>query len=107
MAIDEATVRRAARLAALRLDEDAVQAMAQELGRILEWVSQLDDVDEEGVEPMTMAAHLVCPCVKTSSWKAATPNGFWPTHRSGRAASLSCRKRWTEAYRLAGTLACA
>lgn len=61
MAIDDATVRHVAKLAALRLDEAEAKVMAQELGRILEWVSQLDDVDVEGIEPMIMAVNHGLP----------------------------------------------
>jgi aspartyl-tRNA(Asn)/glutamyl-tRNA(Gln) amidotransferase subunit C len=61
MSIDGTTTRRVAKLAGLRLDEEAVDAMAQELSTILDWIAQLDDVDVEGVEPMIMAVHHTLP----------------------------------------------
>jgi aspartyl-tRNA(Asn)/glutamyl-tRNA(Gln) amidotransferase subunit C len=55
MSIDEKTVRKVARLARLALPEERVPAMAQEMSAILAWIEQLNEVDVEGVEPMTSA----------------------------------------------------
>ena len=53
MAIDAATVRRIAHLARIKTPEDRLEPLAQELNGILNWIEQLDQVDVEGVEPMT------------------------------------------------------
>lgn len=53
MSLDDATVRRIARLARIRVADDEVAALAHELGAIVAWVEQLDEIDVEGVEPMT------------------------------------------------------
>lgn len=53
--IDENTVRKAAKLARLALPEERVKPMAEELTGILNWIEQLNEVDIEGVEPMTSA----------------------------------------------------
>ncbi|MGE3142874.1 MAG: Asp-tRNA(Asn)/Glu-tRNA(Gln) amidotransferase subunit GatC [Hyphomonadaceae bacterium] len=55
MAIDENTVRKVARLSRLALPEARVAAMAHELNAILAWIEQLNEVDVDGVEPMTSA----------------------------------------------------
>ena len=55
MAIEEKDVRKAARLARLALPEERVAPMAQELGAIIAWIEQLNEVDVESVEPMTSA----------------------------------------------------
>ncbi len=55
MSIDEKTVRKVARLARLALPEARVAPMAAELNGIMAWIEQLDEVDIEGVEPMTSA----------------------------------------------------
>jgi aspartyl-tRNA(Asn)/glutamyl-tRNA(Gln) amidotransferase subunit C len=55
MAIDEETVRKVARLARIALPEARVAAMVAELNGILAWIEQLNEVDVEGVEPMTSA----------------------------------------------------
>jgi aspartyl-tRNA(Asn)/glutamyl-tRNA(Gln) amidotransferase subunit C len=52
MSVDKDTVRRIARLARLKLEEERVEPMMQELNGILAWVEQLKEVDVEGVEPM-------------------------------------------------------
>ena len=56
MSVDKDTVRRIARLARLKLEEDRVEPMVQELNGILAWVEQLKEVDVEGVPPMTSVA---------------------------------------------------
>jgi aspartyl-tRNA(Asn)/glutamyl-tRNA(Gln) amidotransferase subunit C len=53
MAVDKDTVKRIARLARLAIEDDQVATMEQELNALLAWVEQLQEVDVEGVEPMT------------------------------------------------------
>ncbi len=53
MAIDAATVRRVAHLARIKTPEDRLEPLAQELNGILNWIEQLNEVDVQGVEPMT------------------------------------------------------
>lgn len=55
MSIDEKTVRRVAKLARLSLPEERVAPMAGELNAIMAWIEQLNEVDVEGVAPMTSA----------------------------------------------------
>ena len=56
MSVDKSTVVRIARLARIKVPEDELETLAAELGKILDWVEQLDEVDTEGVAPMTSAA---------------------------------------------------
>jgi aspartyl-tRNA(Asn)/glutamyl-tRNA(Gln) amidotransferase subunit C len=53
MAVDEATVRRIARLARIEVTDAEIAGLKGELSGILQWVEQLDEVDTAGVEPMT------------------------------------------------------
>ncbi len=53
MSIDTETAARVARLARIRVDEEALPALAQEFNPILGFIEQLGEVDVEGVEPMT------------------------------------------------------
>jgi aspartyl-tRNA(Asn)/glutamyl-tRNA(Gln) amidotransferase subunit C len=53
MSVDKATVRRIAKLARLALDEERVEPMMNELNNILAWVEQLQEVNIEGVAPLT------------------------------------------------------
>jgi aspartyl-tRNA(Asn)/glutamyl-tRNA(Gln) amidotransferase subunit C len=53
MSVDQATVRRIARLARIKLDQADVPQMQDELNAILAFVEQLDEVDVDGVEAMT------------------------------------------------------
>ncbi len=53
MSIDKATAARVAHLARIRVKEEELEGLASELSAILGWVEQLQEVDVEGVEPMT------------------------------------------------------
>ncbi|WP_417677297.1 Asp-tRNA(Asn)/Glu-tRNA(Gln) amidotransferase subunit GatC [Pseudodonghicola sp.] len=53
MSIDESTAARVAKLARIRVEEDALPALAAEFNTILGFIEQLNEVDVAGVEPMT------------------------------------------------------
>jgi aspartyl-tRNA(Asn)/glutamyl-tRNA(Gln) amidotransferase subunit C len=53
MQVDEATVRRIARLARIKVTDAEARALEKELSGILDWVKQLDEVDTKNVAPMT------------------------------------------------------
>jgi aspartyl-tRNA(Asn)/glutamyl-tRNA(Gln) amidotransferase subunit C len=53
MSVDQATVRRIARLARIAVTDDEVPHLQGELNAILGFVEQLNEVDVAGVEPMT------------------------------------------------------
>ena len=61
MAIDAATVRKVARLARIAEPEEKLEPLAKELSGILNWIEQLNEVDTNGVEPMTSAVHVALP----------------------------------------------
>ena len=58
MSLDEATVARIARLARIAVPEEELEPLATELSHILEWIEQLNEVDTEGVAPMTSVAAM-------------------------------------------------
>lgn len=53
MTIDTETARKVARLARIRVEEERLPALAREFDAILHFIEQLNEVDVEGVEPMT------------------------------------------------------
>ncbi len=53
MSVDTATVRHIAKLARIAVTDREVDALVPELNNILGWIEQLQEVDVEGVEPMT------------------------------------------------------
>jgi aspartyl-tRNA(Asn)/glutamyl-tRNA(Gln) amidotransferase subunit C len=53
MSVDAATVKRIGRLARIRIEESEVATYQGELNAILGFVEQLNEVNVEGVEPMT------------------------------------------------------
>ena len=58
MSLDPATVRRIAKLARIRVDDAQVGQLQTELSGILSWIEQLNEVDVEGVEPLTGGARM-------------------------------------------------
>lgn len=53
MSIDRDTARKVAHLARIRVEEDALAPLADDLSRILDFMETLNEVDVEGVEPMS------------------------------------------------------
>ncbi len=53
MAIDIDTARRVAKLARIRVEEERLPQLAEQLSGILGFMEQLNEVDVTGVEPMT------------------------------------------------------
>ena len=61
MSLDPETVRTIAALARLRLAEDQLGPLGQELSAIIGWVEQLQEVDTADVTPMTSVIDLLLP----------------------------------------------
>ena len=53
MSVDQATVRRIAHLARIKVPDDEVAGLQGELNAILSFVETLREVDVEGIAPMT------------------------------------------------------
>jgi aspartyl-tRNA(Asn)/glutamyl-tRNA(Gln) amidotransferase subunit C len=53
MHVDEAAVRRMARLARIKVTDAEASALQAELSAILDWIRQLEEVDTSNVAPMT------------------------------------------------------
>ncbi len=58
MSLDPATVKRIARLARIRLEDEALPRLQGELNGILGWIEQLSEVNVEGVAPLTGGAQI-------------------------------------------------
>jgi aspartyl-tRNA(Asn)/glutamyl-tRNA(Gln) amidotransferase subunit C len=76
MAIGEDDVRRVATLARLRLGEDEIASLTADLGRILDYVDKLAELDTSNVEP---TSHVVAV---TEPYRADDP-----PQRDGTAAA--------------------
>ena len=61
MAIDAATMKKIASLSRIRESEERLGSLAAEISGILKWIEQLDEVDTDGVEPMTSAVAVKAP----------------------------------------------
>lgn len=61
MSVTEDDVRRIARLARIAEPTDRVAKLTGELNGILDWVEMLNEVDVEGVEPMTTPVSTPLP----------------------------------------------
>jgi aspartyl-tRNA(Asn)/glutamyl-tRNA(Gln) amidotransferase subunit C len=61
MALDQATVARIANLARIKVTEDELQAWATDLSAIITFVEHLDEVNVDGVEPMTGVGDFPLP----------------------------------------------
>ncbi|MCC5920542.1 MAG: Asp-tRNA(Asn)/Glu-tRNA(Gln) amidotransferase subunit GatC [Cyclobacteriaceae bacterium] len=53
MKIDKKTIHNLAHLSRLRFDDSDAEKMEKDLNGILNWVEQLNEVDTDGVEPLS------------------------------------------------------
>ena len=58
MSVDQATVKRVARLARIKVPDGDLPRLAGELNSILGWIEQLNEVDVSKVEPMTSVVSM-------------------------------------------------
>ena len=58
MSIDTETARRVAKLARIKVEDQDLPALAADFSRILDFVEQLNEVDVDGVEPMTIVTPM-------------------------------------------------
>ena len=58
MSVDTATVKRVAKLSRIAITDERAESMKAELNTILGFVEQLQEVDVEGVEPMTSVVEM-------------------------------------------------
>jgi aspartyl-tRNA(Asn)/glutamyl-tRNA(Gln) amidotransferase subunit C len=58
MALDPATIGRIAKLARIHVEDWQAKQLETELNGILGWIEQLNEVDVEGVEPLTGGAQM-------------------------------------------------
>lgn len=58
MSLDPATVRRIATLARIHVEEADIPRLQGELNGILLWIEQLNEVNVDGIEPLTGAASM-------------------------------------------------
>ncbi len=58
MSLDADTIRRIATLARIRVGEDEVTKLQGELNGILAWIEQLNEVDTDGVVPLSGASRM-------------------------------------------------
>ena len=63
MAVDVNTVRHVAFLARLKVPENELQQVADELEGVCQWAEHLKEVNTEGVEPLTSVLDIDTPLI--------------------------------------------
>ena len=58
MSVDQATVKRVAKLSRIAITDERAESMRDELNTILGFVEQLNEVNVDGVEPMTSVVDM-------------------------------------------------
>ena len=61
MSLDSDDVRKIAFLARIRIENAELEPLADELNSILGWVEQLNEVNTDGVKPMTSVVEMLAP----------------------------------------------
>lgn len=63
-AVSAEDVKKIARLSRLHVEDNQLQALADDLNGILGWIEQLNEVDVDGIDPMTSAVDMDAPLRK-------------------------------------------
>jgi aspartyl-tRNA(Asn)/glutamyl-tRNA(Gln) amidotransferase subunit C len=61
MTLDTDTVRRIANLARIKIEDQKLAPLADELSHIMGWIEQLSEVDTDAVAPMTSVTKIDMP----------------------------------------------
>ena len=61
MSVTKDDVRKVARLTRIADPEERIEPLANELSAILGWIEQLNEVDVDGIEPMTSVVDATLP----------------------------------------------
>jgi len=61
MSIDKNTIQKVARLARIRTSEAEAEVLSVELSKIMTMIEQLNEVNTDGVEPMTSVIEMEMP----------------------------------------------
>lgn len=80
MSVDQATVKRVARLARLKVNDEDLPKLAGELNAILGWIEQLNTVDVSNVEPLTSVVSM-----KMKMRRDEVTDGHYPAKVTGNA----------------------
>jgi aspartyl-tRNA(Asn)/glutamyl-tRNA(Gln) amidotransferase subunit C len=80
MSVDQQTVKRVARLARLKVKDEDVPKLSQELNAILGFIEQLNEVDVTGVEPLTSVVTM-----KMKMRKDDVTDGHYPAKITANA----------------------
>ncbi len=59
MKIDKELLLKTAHLARLEFDKNTAEKMMQDMTEIIDWVEKLNEVDTDGIEPLTTMSHEV------------------------------------------------
>jgi aspartyl-tRNA(Asn)/glutamyl-tRNA(Gln) amidotransferase subunit C len=61
MSVTKDDVRKVARLSRIAVVEERIEPLANEMSAIMGWIEQLNEVDVEGIEPMTSVVETMLP----------------------------------------------
>ena len=61
MSVDKSTVAKIARLARIKVPDDRLQPLAEELNSILSWIDELNEVETKNVEPLASVTGHALP----------------------------------------------
>ena len=64
MSVAKDDVRKVARLSRIAVPDDKLEGLAAELNGIMGWIEQLNEVDVDGVEPLTSVVETSLPMRK-------------------------------------------
>ena len=96
MSVTKDDVRKVARLTRIAVPEERIEPLANELSAILGWIEQLNEVDVDGIEPMTSVVDATLPmrdddCFRMR-WGVLIRAGRKGRRQCGRVRACVCRR---------------
>jgi aspartyl-tRNA(Asn)/glutamyl-tRNA(Gln) amidotransferase subunit C len=97
MSIDKTTAAKVAKLARIRVEEEDLDALAQDFNAILGFIEQLGELDVEDVEPMTSVTPMRLKRREDVVTDGISRPRCCRTPRTRARASSPCPRLWSEA----------
>jgi len=94
MSLSRQDVEKVSLLGRLRLSDQELETMTTQLGRVLGYIEQLNELNTDGVEPMAHAMEMQNIFRRMCKARICRERKPWPTLRKRMRSVTACRRCW-------------
>ena len=98
MQLDKETLNKIAHLARLEFNEKDTETMLKDMSNILSFVEKLNEVNTEGVEPLTTMSHEVNALREDKTSTHLNRSIHWRVLRKKMTPTLEYQKCWNNSF---------